>query len=355
MSPRRPSMNAVEMVQMSSCRPVYLRIRAQCFFLVTVLACCAASLLAQDGIRYYRVQSVSWAGDEQFLVPVSPNGRGEYFGAEVDANNRTVRVRRYQDGNEIAYEVFHYQGSQSLPDAIESFGVDEFLSEQKFTRDRDGLIVRIDVTNRFRAPLAVVTFDRRGDSVSAITRSPDGKTIEHKTVFFSQRRLLRAYSVHDPANPRNYVYVEVDEKSGLQRGAREVRAGVAVNTRSFWYNKDGDLLRSEGFDATGASFVVDEYSGGLLRKRSYSDAREYRLIYDEKRRNASTEVVYSGALVCRLVYELKPDKTILRTVAQGPSGDTWAVYEGNAILEIKPDGRPVNSEPAIVYKRGRWW
>ena len=339
------------------------RRRAAWFFragLILLISVCGAN--AQSVVHSYRYQLSTRSQESAFAGEISPGARvgGQIYEVETDAQGRRIRVSVLRNGQKLSETIYRFAGNAKLPseyddiEAGEKTGLGRIQRNEAGQRNREdfftagGTLTGYDVYFYGHPPLVEITgFTADGKKKNSFVFDPTSRDTLKTIVRYS-----------NPTDATYHTDSVIDENTGLVQ-TRSQSHQTIVNTQALTYDSDGDLTRTDFYDANHIWYVGDEFNNGLRIKRIYKmEAARGRCdnAWRRKRWLKRSAVVYiKDVLVCRLVVDRLPDGTAKRTLALGPDGVLWAEYPNLGIADINQNGQPANGQTSIIHKTGNWW
>jgi hypothetical protein len=289
----------------------------------------APAFIQAQATETYRYELSTRSGEPQFAGTPREGLRGRAVRVTRDAAGRVVETSSLLNGRVTARYVYHYEGTDTLATAYDSF--DEGVRGWKtaLTRSPRGNITRRDYV------------DSTGKVVAGWTRAFDGNVVREEpivldtTAFHIPTSFVYSYS---PAGlmvrGENHVGAVAtfdfayDESTGRAISRRDFYGSKQSGSASFTYGERSQV--DETRDSTGKVTGITEYLDDMKTsdtKTTYDGVREKRLYtYTAIDLPKATKFFRDDKLICTFSYEYGPKRKILRTVARGPNGEKWAVY-----------------------------
>ena len=324
------------------------------------LGVCASVGRAQTTVANYRYTLDSRSQDPIYVQEVPPTVSGQHVTVERDARGRLMRATVVRNGKTNGRTVYQFDPGKPFATGYEWFTGDELAGRVAIQRNPNGDRAREDDFTVTGTLTGYTVYAYRSDTVEESDYTGAGKltTVSVETYSTQGRRLSRvAYT--NPEDRTSHIDTQYDENTGQARTRKQFRSAAVVNTRSFVYNADGDLIREDGYSPSGEPYVFREFAEGLEVRRAYKSGdqitQEYRYSFDENRWRKEADLYSKGVLVCRFTYDRLSDGTVKRTIATGPGGELWAEYPDNDVIDVRQDGQAQNGRAAVIHKTGNWF
>lgn len=309
--------------------------------------------------KNYRYSIGLCSGESRYAGEISREEQtvGPSYRVETDAKGRIIKTTEYQDGRLIAAYNWHYPSSSSQSDGFS--GARGALSwKGRIHRDMQGRRTRTDI---YTTPGTLTRYSVRDYShdVSVRNYSATGKELSRAALScdFAGIVVWRATLFF---NNGSRVSLDFDESTGeLRRHTDFNGKGEAYADKTYTYDAHGDIRRADIYDSTGSRYGAEDYVSGLIRSRTYwlkdGTTKMSTMEYDTNGVLRQTKLSINERLICTFRYERLPDGTPIRTLAEGPSGDLWAEYPDDIIIEVDKQGKSLSGFESIVYHVGDWW
>lgn len=335
--------------------PRFLRLAAACALSAALHAC-----TKPPTTTHYRFVTPQRSQDPAYLQEISAGASGPHVVVDRDGKGRVTRQTHMRNGKITVRYVFQYTDREMRPNGYETFTGDELTGRAKISRDEKGnrYITHYYTTAGVETGYTLYTYTAERVESNEYTASRT-RTSYSTMKFSASGGLIHRVTHANPAEPTSYVETEYDEATGLARTVKQIDGGKFTNRRTDTRNADGDLVRQDVFDASGTAVAFREYAEGLETRRAYQASgqitKDFRYSYDAKRYLVEARLSFKGEPVCRFTYDRLPNGTIKRTLAIGPSGDLWAEYPDQEVVDIVPNGQAVSGRPANLVKTGDWF
>jgi len=330
---------------------------------IVVWLICGAFLSAQSNssstLRNYRYRLSTRSQESKFANEISPTALvgGTRYEVETDARGRTTRVAVMRNDQKLSEILYRFATEANLPSEYESFVAGEKTGVVRIQRDEAGNRSREDYFTVGGSLTRYEVYSYKLDPVENAHYAAEGKKTGYDVLYYSAKDTLIRDTQYLSSGPLDYVEIEFDDGTGHKKSRQQFKHGELSSTASYTYNADGDLVRTDVYDANHNWYSADEFNDNLRTKRIYQvkgERRELQYTYDEKRWLKESALYYKGVFVCRFVYERLPDGTAKRTRALGPNGELWAEYPDMQITDVKINGEALDGE-SIIHKTGNWW
>ncbi len=288
------------------------------------------------------------------------NDPGRHFDVETDAQGRVTNIAIVRAGKTMSELRLHYSGSTSLLTGFDTFTNGEQTQAARIQRNTEGEAIRQDQMTAQGVLAGYEVFTQASGCVDVVGYSGGDQKTGHAFHCYSVSGVENRVRRYELGNENVYIEAEYDEKTGLMRSCKQFNGDKLVRNVVPAYDANADVVRNDVYDAEGKWFSSDEFTDGLRTKRLYKfsngGTQEIRYTYDEKRWLEESQVYANNKFICRLTYDILPNGTVKRTLAQGPEGDLWAEYPNRFVTDIDHTGQPSGAGTgAVFYRQGNWW
>lgn len=314
----------------------------------------------QTSTRHYRYELELRSQDPDYASQVPPGVTGEHYAVDADSQGRITRVARIRNGQEISHTVYHFAAGANAAGDYDWFRGEQKMGHGQIHRNAKGERTRVDSFTVDGTLTGYTQYAYQPGSVEATSYNSDGKQTGISVRSYSAKGTrIRAVIYTNPEDRSQYTETEYDGNTGLTKVAKQFEGGALTISRVYTHNADGDAIRMDAYNAAGKPMAMIEYDDNLPTRRVYKGdgvtTKELRYSYDGKRWLKETSLLFKGEFICRFVYDRLSNGTVKRTLALGPDGALWAEYPDMTILDIKPDGKPISGEAAVIHKTGNWY
>ena len=115
-----------------------------------------------------------------------------------------------------------------------------------------------------------------------------------------------------------------------------------------------DLYNPRDNQWYGALDFNDDLPIGKRYKFRDGTTKEIKVEYGKDRIATQVWLYQNNKLICRFVFERKPNGSIIKTVAYDGTGDLMAEYLNKEVSEINQDGSPLDGGEYKIYKKPVW-
>jgi hypothetical protein len=332
------------------------------------VATCTAHT-AEPDVRFYRFEiSNGKCLTDEFHYPLSGESEieGPYYRVVTDALGRSTLVAKMRDRKSMSEIKYSFAGKSQIMDGEQHFTDGVQTAEMKSKCDSEGYYISQENVYP-KTGLRYIT--------SALSRktSDDTETRESVVAVADGKKLGRivaVYKLPKSALISRRFYIEGADSykesiysgdTGLLETEHSFKSAdnKLINSIKYAYDGFGELIRLDGFDASGSWYTARTFNRGLVTSeyiRSADGTRiETRASYDSSGRTKQAQQFVDDKLICTFIYDRAGDGTAKRTLALGPDGALWAEYQNQEVWAVDRVGTPRNGKPGVLQKKGDWW
>jgi Trypsin-like peptidase domain len=309
-------------------------------------------------IRFYRTYLVTIFGERQYIGEVDPTAAGHVYSVMSDDQGRVAKVVALRDGQTLSELAYHYAGTSTRPQSIDSLSGGQRQSTTRIDRNDQGYRTREEFLRNdgSRSGYNVYRYDRREVEITNYTEGRDRPSKRVRE--FSPAGVMKMERTYTDDGRSSYE-TAYDSATGLQLLRTKITDGRVDVVYRPTTDKNGDLVREDFFTYGNVWFGYFGYSQGLIGFKFYRftnrSVKEIAITYDISRRPREAKLSVNGALICILRAEYNDSGRFVRTLAASPTGEVWAEYPGVWVNEITQDGRALDGARTVLHRTGNWW
>lgn len=312
--------------------------------------------------KLFLYQLTNKYGDPVFSDEISPSavGNKKHYKVEFDNLGRISNYITIVNGRPVSTNELNYSGDSKF--YIEFVNYDATGAKKNVTkimRTPSGERTRREFFTILGEMTSYTTYNYFSDRYESINFTADNRlTTKYKTYFDSSGIVHK--EIRFPID-ENVFYISLfDQKTGLTTVSDKYDKGRHVINEKFAYNENNMLIRIDLYDPLNNNnwYGANDYNDDLLVGKRYkfrSDVtREVKIEYGKDRISTQSWLYQNNKLICRFVFERRPNGSIIKTVAYDGAGDLMAEYANKVVYEINRDGSPLDGGEYKIYKKPVW-
>ena len=339
------------------------RVRQMLIHVMVVMATMVlllTSTFAETKLFHY--QLTNQYGDPVFSDEISPSavGNKKHYKVEFDNLGRIKNYITIVNGRAISTNELNYPGDSKF--YTEFVNYDATGAKKNVTQ-----IIRTPSGERMRREYFTVsgemtsytTYNYFPDRFESINFTVDSRLTAKYRNYFDSSGVVHK-EIWFPINEDVYYISLFDKKTGLTTTMDKYQKGRHVINEKFVYNENNMLIRIDLYDPLNNNnwYAANDYNDGLLMGKRYKfrdgSAREVKIEYGKDRLSTQAWLYQNNKLICRFVYERRPNGSIIKTLAYDGSGDLMAEYADKVVNEINREGSPLDGGEYKIYKKPVW-
>ena len=287
-------------------------------------------------------------------------GNKKHFKVEFDNLGRVSHYANIVNGRTVSTYVFNYPGdSKFYTEIIFYDATGEKKNITRIMRTPSGERTRREYVTVSGEMTSYTTYNYFSDRYESANFMADNKLTGKYRTYFDNRDIVYK-EIRFPINEDAYYVSFYDTKTGFTSTQDKYEKGKHIVHSKYVYSENHLLIRRDLHDPLNNNnwYGANDYNDDLLIGKRYKfrsgATQEIKIEYGKDRTSTQSWLYYNNKLICRFVYERKPNGSIIRTLAYDGAGDLMAEYLNKVVDHINKDGSPLDGGEYKIYKKPVW-
>ena len=297
-----------------------------------------------------------------FTDELSPSAleNKKHFKVEFDNLGRVSNYATIVNGRAVSTYVLNYTGDSKFYTEIifyDATGVKKNIT--KIIRTPSGERIRREYYTVSGEMTSYTTYNYFSDRYESANFMADNKLTDKYRTYFDSSGIVYK-EIWFPINENAYYISHFDLKTGLTTARDKYDKGKHIVNSKYVYNENNMLIRRDLYDPLNNNnwYGANDYNDNLLIGKRYKFrngvTQEIKIEHGNDRVSKQAWFYQNNKLICRFAYEMKPNGSIIRTLAYDGSGDLMAEYLNKVVDQINQDGSPLDGGEYKIYKKPVW-